>query len=76
MVFALIAVGVKILVGSDGKQSPFSSLPVIVIFSAYITSYAIRIYIMNYYKILVKKKRRKITIRHFSLLSRYLQRLL
>lgn len=59
MVFALIAVGVKIFVGSDGKQSPFSSLPVIVIFSAYITSYAIRIYIMNYYKNTRKKDTKK-----------------
>jgi hypothetical protein len=51
MVFALVAVGVKLFVGTgDGKQSPFSSLPVIIIFSAYITAYAIRIYIMNYYK--------------------------
>lgn len=60
MIFALVAVGVKLFGGSgDGKQSPFSSLPVIVIFSAYITSYAIRIYIMNYYKNTRKKDTKK-----------------
>ncbi len=51
VVFALLAIGIKIFGGgANGKASPFASLPVMVVFSAYIVSYAIRIYIMNYYK--------------------------
>ena len=48
--FALAAVGVKIFTGSGGKAHPFTSAPVMIIFGAYILSYGIRIYIMNYYK--------------------------
>ncbi|MEA3500734.1 MAG: hypothetical protein U9R41_06945, partial [Candidatus Marinimicrobia bacterium] len=51
VVFALLAIGIKIFSGgAEGKASPFASLPVMIVFSAYIVSYAIRIYIMNYYK--------------------------
>jgi hypothetical protein len=51
MFIALLAVSIKIF-GGDGKggESPFNSLPVIVIFVSYIIAYSIRIYIMNYYK--------------------------
>ena len=48
--FALSAVFINLFKHEDGKQSMFSSLPVMVVFSLYIVSYAIRIYIMNYYK--------------------------
>ncbi|MDA3871218.1 MAG: hypothetical protein PF551_02560 [Candidatus Marinimicrobia bacterium] len=51
VIFALLAIGTKIFSGgADGKVSPFASLPVMVVFSAYIVAYAFRIYIMNYYK--------------------------
>ena len=60
MVFALVAVGVKLFVGDgEGKQSPFSSWPVIIIFTAYVVAYAIRIYIMNYYKNTRRKDEKK-----------------
>jgi len=60
MIFALVAVGVKLFVGDgEGKESPFSSWPVVIIFSAYISSYAIRIYIMNYYKNTRRKEDKK-----------------
>ena len=49
--FAMIAVGIKIFGGGDhGKASPFTSLPVMTVFSAYLIAYAFRIYIMNYFK--------------------------
>jgi hypothetical protein len=49
--FAIVAVGVKIFDGgSDGHASPFTSLPVMIVFSSYIIAYAFRIYIMNYFK--------------------------
>lgn len=51
MVLALVAVTVKILGGDGhGGESPFNSLPVMIIFGSYITAYSFRIYIMNYYK--------------------------
>ena len=51
VVFALLAIFSKVLIGGNGgKQNPFTSLPVVIIFSSYILSYAIRIYIMNFYK--------------------------
>ncbi len=51
VIVALAAVALNIIKGTnDGKQSAFSSLPVMIIFISYITAYAIRIYIMNYYK--------------------------
>lgn len=48
----LIAILVVILeLFSPAKgESPFRSLPVMVIFTSYILSYTLRIYIMNYYK--------------------------
>jgi len=51
MVLALFAVGIKII-GGDGRggESPFKSLPVMIIFGSYIIAYSFRIYIMNYYK--------------------------
>lgn len=51
MLVALLAVSIKIF-GGDGKggDSPFNSIPVLVIFGSYILAYSIRIYIMNYYK--------------------------
>jgi hypothetical protein len=51
VLFALLAVSTKVFSGSTGdKANPFTSLPVVIIFVAYICAYAIRIYIMNYYK--------------------------
>jgi hypothetical protein len=50
MFIALFAVSIKILSGSGDGASPFTSLPVMVIFGSYIFVYSIRIYIMNYYK--------------------------
>lgn len=51
VVFALMAVGTKLFTsGSEGKQSLFSSFPVMTIFTIYLAAYAFRIYIMNYYK--------------------------
>ncbi|HDR04885.1 MAG TPA: hypothetical protein ENN84_06515 [Candidatus Marinimicrobia bacterium] len=51
VLFAIIAVSVKVLSGGNsGGANPFTSLPVVIIFSSYIVAYAIRIYIMNYYK--------------------------
>jgi hypothetical protein len=50
MFIALFAVSIKIFSGSGDGASPFTSIPVMVIFGSYIVSYAIRIYIMNYYK--------------------------
>ncbi|HDP68440.1 MAG TPA: hypothetical protein ENN20_08085 [Candidatus Marinimicrobia bacterium] len=50
VVFALIAVSVKVLTGSGDGENPFANTAVVVIFSSYITAYAVRIYIMNYYK--------------------------
>lgn len=51
MFIALLAVSIKVF-GGDGKggESPFKSLPVMVIFGSYIVAYSFRIYIMNYYK--------------------------
>ena len=51
MILALFAVGIKII-GGDGRggESPFKSLPVMIIFGSYIIAYSFRIYIMNYYK--------------------------
>ena len=46
---AIGVVGLELLGPSEGA-SPFSSLPVMVIFVAYVVSYAFRIYIMNYFK--------------------------
>jgi hypothetical protein len=48
--FALIAVTTKFFSNDGSGKNPFSSLPVILIFSAYIAAYSFRIYIMNYYK--------------------------
>ena len=59
MVFALIAVGIKIFSGGGGKENPFTSLPVMIIFSAYISAYAVRIYIMNFYKNTRPKEKKK-----------------
>jgi len=51
MCIALFAVLIKAFTGgSDGKESPFSSIPFMVIFFSYILAYMFRIYIMNYYK--------------------------
>ncbi len=51
VVFALMAVGTKLFSGgAEGKQSLFSSFPVMIIFTVYLIAYAFRIYIMNYYK--------------------------
>jgi hypothetical protein len=51
IVFALLAISIKVLSSSgNGKANPFTSLPVMIIFGSYIIAYAIRIYIMNYYK--------------------------
>jgi len=51
IVFALLAISIKVLSSSgNGKANPFTSLPVMIIFISYIIAYAIRIYIMNYYK--------------------------
>lgn len=52
VIFALLAIGIKVLSGGADptKGNPFTSLPVVIIFSSYIIAYAIRIYIMNYYK--------------------------
>lgn len=51
MVLALLAVALKIFSGDGrGGESPFKSLPVMIVFGSYITAYSFRIYIMNYYK--------------------------
>jgi len=51
VIFAVLAVGLKVLTGGrDGGANPLTSVPVMVIFTSYIIAYAIRIYIMNYYK--------------------------
>lgn len=53
VVFAIAAVGVTVLFSSTGgtDQVPFyESAAALTILSAYVTAYAIRIYIMNYYK--------------------------
>ena len=51
VLFALLAVSVKILNGGEpGKANPFTSLAVVSIFTSYILAYSLRIYIMNYYK--------------------------
>jgi hypothetical protein len=51
IVFALLAISIKVFSSSgNGKANPFTSLPVMIIFGVYIIAYAIRIYIMNYYK--------------------------
>jgi len=50
VVFALFAVFTKLFQHDPGKKSIFSSIPVMIVFSMYIISYAFRIYIMNYYK--------------------------
>lgn len=51
VIVALLAVALNVIKGTNsGQQSAFSSLPVMVIFISYIMAYAIRIYIMNYYK--------------------------
>lgn len=51
MVIALLAVVIKLFTKTDdGKASPLSSLPFMIIFLSYIAAYAFRIYIMNYYK--------------------------
>ncbi len=56
IIFALLAVFINLFKHEAGKQSMFSSLPVMVVFTMYITSYAFRIYIMNYYKNTRKKQ--------------------
>jgi len=50
VVFAVLAVSTKVLSGNSGGQNPFTSLPVMIIFGSYIVAYALRIYIMNFYK--------------------------
>ncbi len=47
---AIAAVVLEIFSPAKSGASPFSSLPVMIIFTSYICSYALRIYIMNYYK--------------------------
>lgn len=49
-VLIAILVVVLELFSPDKGKSPFRSLPVMVIFTSYILSYTLRIYIMNYYK--------------------------
>jgi hypothetical protein len=50
VIFAIMAVATNFLSTGKKGDNPFTSLPVIIIFSAYILSYAFRIYIMNYFK--------------------------
>ena len=50
VIIAIATVALEILSPAKGGDSPFSSLPVMVIFVSYICAYALRIYIMNYYK--------------------------
>ena len=51
VLFAILAVSLKVLTGSrDGGANPLTSIPVMVIFFSYIIAYAVRIYIMNFYK--------------------------
>lgn len=50
VVIAIVVVALEILGPAKTGRSPFSSLPVMLIFSSYIVAYAVRIYIMNYYK--------------------------
>ncbi len=60
VVFAVLAVGLKVLTGGrDGGANPLTSIPVMVIFFSYIAAYAVRIYIMNYYKNTRPKDSRK-----------------
>jgi hypothetical protein len=47
---AILVVATEIAGPDQGGQSPFSSLPVMIIFTSYICAYSLRIYIMNYYK--------------------------
>ncbi len=55
VVFAMCAIGVN-LFGAGAKDFDFlKSPPAVIIFSAYIVAYAIRIYIMNYYKNITAK---------------------
>ena len=50
MIFAIIAVAVTIFQPAHGKFEFFQSHEAMTILGAYLTAYAIRIYIMNYYK--------------------------
>ncbi len=50
VIIAILVVVLEILSPAKGGKSPFRSLPVMVIFTSYILSYTLRIYIMNYYK--------------------------
>ncbi|MBU1241750.1 hypothetical protein KKD52_10035 [Myxococcota bacterium] len=50
VIIAIATVALGILSPAKGGASPFSSVPVMVIFISYICAYALRIYIMNYYK--------------------------
>ncbi len=52
VVFALLAVGVTLAFskGDEGKVPFYQSVEAMAILSAYVTAYAIRIYIMNFYK--------------------------
>lgn len=51
VVIAMGVVGMELLLPSESHgSSPFSSVPVMVIFISYILAYLFRIYIMNYYK--------------------------
>jgi hypothetical protein len=51
VVFAILAVSVHLILGSSNTSFDFARSPAaVVILSVYLVSYAIRIYIMNYYK--------------------------
>jgi len=50
VLIAILVVVTEITGPSKGGESPFTSLPVMVIFTSYILAYSLRIYIMNYYK--------------------------
>lgn len=50
VVFAMLAMGIPIFSAGKGGFDFLSSMPATIIFSSYIIAYAIRIYIMNYYK--------------------------
>ena len=50
VLFALLAMCVPIFLSGKGDFDFLTSVPAMIIFSSYIVSYMIRIYIMNYYK--------------------------
>jgi hypothetical protein len=50
VLIAIATVALEFLSPAKGGASPFTSLPVMIIFTSYICAYALRIYIMNYYK--------------------------